>query len=262
MNTVSRKFSLGGQCVFVDGQAGCGKTLISRVISSFERVELLSYVEEIEQYCSLSYLQKIEPDVAEVLIRLKLDLQLYNTMMARNLNFRPTDLSSVFQHHDPNLYLQRIFEKGDSSIPNKISEESPILNLAVHNLIAFSEPLWSSLGNRCAFIEVVRHPLYMIRQQILNFEDKKFEGPRTFYVQYSYKGEEVPYFVKGWEEAYLGSNSTEKAIHYIKHLTELTNTRKQELFRNHHASILTIPFEPFVLDPLPWLKKISDLIGT
>ena len=80
--------------IFVDGQAGCGKTLFSPVIAALERVELLTYAYNIEYICSLYYLGKMSSDAANSMVRLWTDLQLYNTMMGREINFRPSDLSS------------------------------------------------------------------------------------------------------------------------------------------------------------------------
>ena len=45
------------------------------------------------------------------MIRFLIDLKVYNTMMSRDVNFRPSDLSSVFNNVDPNKYLKRLFRK-------------------------------------------------------------------------------------------------------------------------------------------------------
>lgn len=73
--------------LFVDGQAGCGKTLLSPIVASLARVELQTYTYEIEHYCALSFLDKMSSDAAQTLIRMMTDLRLYNTMMGREVNF-------------------------------------------------------------------------------------------------------------------------------------------------------------------------------
>ena len=156
--------------------------------------------------------------------------------------------------------MKRFFEPGDEVVPDRVSVERPILNLAVHNLLAFSKTLWEALGSRCIFIEVVRHPLYMVRQQVLNFENL-IGDKRDFTVYFSHNGIELPYYVKGWEDEYLQLTPMEKVIRNIQNITSMTNIFKQEMRSSYHCKILTIPFESFVLDPLPWLEKISNLIG-
>ena len=150
MSVITRPEHIANKVVFVDGLPGCGKTLFSSLISSMDRVELLSYSYEVEHISALFYLNKIPIDAASTLINLQMDLKIYNTMMGRDTNFRAEDLSSVFNNHNPIRYLKRILEPGDEVILDIISRESPILNLSVHNLLSYSEPIWEALGGRCA----------------------------------------------------------------------------------------------------------------
>lgn len=261
MNTISRKAHLAEKIVFVDGLPGCGKTLFSTLIASMDRVELLSYTYEVEHICALYYLDKIPIDAAKAMVSIQTDLKIYNTMMGRDVNFRPTDLSSVFKNHNPSRYLQRLFGPGDEKVPEMIQQENPILNLAVHNLLSYSEPIWQALRDRCVFIEIVRHPLYMVRQQALNMSHL-LGDVRNFEVNYAHKGFDLPYYIHGWEKDYLNSNSMERTIFFIDKLTHRTNIARKKLKEKYQAKIITIPFELFVLNPEPWMQKIADVLGT
>jgi len=132
MSILSRKSHLAEKIIFVDGLPGCGKTLFSNIISSMDRVELLSYTYEIEHFCALHSLGKMPIDAAINMIRIHTDLKLYNTMMGRDVNFRPADLSSAIKNHDTEKYFKRIFSPGDEIIPEKIRKERPILNFSSH----------------------------------------------------------------------------------------------------------------------------------
>ena len=261
MNILSRKAHLAEKVVFVDGLPGCGKTLFSTLISSMDRIELLSYTYEVEHICALYYLDKIPIDAASTMVRMQTDLKLYNTMMGRDVNFRPTDLSSVINNHNPSRYFERLFGLGDEKLPEIIKKERPILNFAVHNLLSYSEPIWQALRDRCVFIEIVRHPLYMVRQQALNMSHL-LEDVRDFTVYYSFKERELPYYVHGWEKNFIKSNSMERAIHLIDKLNHRTKIARKKLKEEYQAKIITIPFELFVLNPEPWMQKIADVLGT
>ena len=165
---ITRVPHLAENIVFIDGLEGCGKTLFSSLVSSFERVEKLNYCYEIEHICSLDYLNKVDKSVSKSLIRMWTDLLLYNSMMARDVNFRITDLSSAFKYHDKTEYLKRLFYRGDENVPKLVKKRKPILSITVHKLISRSSAVFEALGNRFKFIEIVRHPLYMIIQQSLN----------------------------------------------------------------------------------------------
>ncbi|MBT6226059.1 MAG: hypothetical protein HOI47_05305, partial [Candidatus Scalindua sp.] len=116
---VVRDSQLLESLVLVDGQAGCGKTLFTAIVAAMGRVELLNYSPELENICALRYLGKIQDDAAEAMIQIQADLILYETMMSRRTNFRPSDLSSTFRDVDFLKYVKRLFSKGDEVIPKR-----------------------------------------------------------------------------------------------------------------------------------------------
>lgn len=258
---ISREPHLAEKIAMVGGLDGCGKTLLSPIISALERVELSAYSYEIEQYCALNSLNKLSLDAASALIRMQTDYKLYNSMMGREVNFRPSDLSSVLKYHNPTQYFERLFKPGDEVIPNIVQKSNPILNLTIHNVLYISDAIWSGLGERCVYIEVVRHPLYMVRQQSLNMKNL-VNDVRDFIIYYSYKGGKFPYWVRGWEEKFVKSSRVEKSILYINELTERTDIAKKRLREKYNANILTIPFESFAMNPEPWIEKIATALET
>ncbi len=256
-----RPYHYADQVVFVDGQPGCGKTMLAPIVAALDRVELLTFAYEIEHVCTLRFLGRMSADAAQTLIRLTTDLRLYNTMMGRETNLRPGDQSSVFSDIRPWRYLRRLFQPGDAAVPERIRRERPILLLTTHNLTAFSEPVFSALDGRAVFLELVRHPLYMIKQQALNME-RLISASRHFTVYFDHKGAAVPYFTRGWEDLFLASNPMDRAIYSCVFMTEWTDAARERLRASGAARILTIPFERFVIDPWPYLRRIEILLDT
>ena len=261
LTKVVRQKQLTEKIVIVDGQPGCGKTMLSPIVASMERVELLSYAFEIEFICRLFHLNKIDNDAAIAMVRVLADHKLYQTMMGRDTNFRYSDLSSVFQDSNPLRYFKRIFQKGDLIIPERIKNERPILNLTTHDLLSMSDPILSGLGEAVLFIEVVRHPLYMVKQLKLNME-RLVNNVRDIQINVEYQGRQLPYFAYGWEEQFLNANSMERAVGCIEKTTRATNKKRKMWEEMNHLSILTIPFEKFALDPWPYVKEIEKKLGT
>jgi hypothetical protein len=252
------------QLVLVDGQPGCGKTLLTAIVAAMDRVELLNYSFELENLCALRYLDKITEDAVKSMILIQMDTIIYETMMSRRVNFRPSDLSSVFRDIEMWSYFKRLFAKGDEVIPELIKKEKPILNFATHNLLAFSEPIFNSLGERVVLIEIVRHPLYMLIQQTLNKINQldQLGTARQFHLFIKHGDLQVPFWNYGQEELYINSNPVERAIYEMQKLTELTEDIKKIKSETNEMKVLTIPFESFVLDPWPYLKKIEELLGS
>ena len=261
MVKIIRNSFLAPKVIFVDGLWGCGKTMLSPILSSMDRVELLSYTYELENICSLFYLKKISKNGAEAMIKFITDLKIYNTMMSRDVNFRPSDLSSVYNDANPKRYFDRLNEKGDELIPEKILNEKPILNIATHNMLAFSDPIFSALKDRACFVEVVRHPLYMIKQINLNME-RLMNTPRNFNLFFEFNKKTVPAFTYGWEKLFLNSNNMDKAIFYIQKITEKSNEKKRKIKTKYKNQVLTVCFEHFVINPNDYLKKIEQLLDS
>ena len=210
---VSRKQQMLHKVVLIDGFPGCGKSMLSTIISAFDRVEILQYPYFIEQICILHFLDRIDNDAAESMIRLVSDLLIYNVSMGRQTNCRPGDLSSIFRHK-PLQHIRRMLSEGDRIIPQKIKENKPILNISTHIQLPNRELLFNSLKDKLIFYEVVRHPLYMIIQHEKNF--KMLETSISQGVNYSIDGKEYPFFALGWENLFDKSNSYEKAIYHME----------------------------------------------
>lgn len=246
--------------VIVNGQFGCGKSMFSLIIANLGRVELLTYAYQLEYICSLYFLGQISESAAVTMVKMLTDLQTYNTMMGRETNFRFSDVSSVFTNKMPLRYIKRLFQRGDLAIPDRIKKEKPILHLNAHNLLGIAEPVFKALDSRLIFIEIVRHPLYMVKQQSRYM--KQIGSSRQFTIYFKGKRQALPFYVKGWEELFEKSNNIEKAVYCIKQLTALAETKKQMLKEKYNAKILTIPFEKFVINPWPYMEKISQLLET
>jgi len=259
---VGRPDLLVKKVIIVDGPAGCGKTLFSPIIAALDRVELLTYAYAMEEICMLWYLRKIPEDAAVVMVQLLTDLQLYNTMMGRETNFRFSDLSSVFRDTNPWRYLKRIFSEGDEAVPGRIEREKPILHLTTHNLLERSEPVFAALGERLIFLDIDRHPLYRIKQVNFNMEHL-IANVRNFTMHFQYDGMWLPYYVYGWEEEFLNcTNGVDKAIYKMANLGRIRQAAREKILRQHQAQIITVPFERFVIDPMPYLNQIVEKLET
>ena len=113
--------------VFVGGLPGCGKSLLTAIIGSLKRVEIQRYNYTIEHFCSLYFLDKIGADVVASMIRMQIDLDLYNMMMGRESNFRFKDCSSIFKNPKPWRYIRRLFYPGGAEAVERIKKEKPIM---------------------------------------------------------------------------------------------------------------------------------------
>ncbi len=258
---VIRPPHLAERVVCVDGLPGCGKTLLSAIVSALDRVEVEKYNYPLEYICALRYLGRITDDAAVAMVRMLTDLDLYDLSASRETNFRPADLSSAFRHPRAWRYLRRLFQPDGEASMRRIARERPILNLITHNLLPISEPLIEALDDRLVIVEVVRHPLYMLKQWFL-YIARYGTDVRDFTIWVEAGERAVPWFAQGWEVRYLSCDQMDRVIYAIDHLGRLRNTILNHVSAAQAGRIVTIPFEQFVLEPWPYLHQLERVMGT
>ncbi len=253
--------TLSKKVLIIDGQAGCGKTLFNRILGSTNKIEIYRYSSELENICAFYKYRKISFDSAKFFIETYADETLYSQMMSRNTNFRYTDLSSVFQSSKKKIYFKRLFSEGDSVVPSLINKYQPILHFSTHNILSNSEILFKTLRKKIRFINIVRHPAYMIHQQAMNHIEFKKSSARQLIQTFKFKNHEIPFLWRANPKKYLEIKSPfEKAIQQMYILNQLNTDQEKKIHSLYPKKFLKIPFERFVLDPYPFIKKIEKFL--
>ena len=252
---------LAEKIVFVDGIPGCGKTMMAPIVGGLARVELVQYSYQVEYICSLQFLGKIDDAAAAALIRMFTDLQLYNSMMSRETNFRVSDLSGVRLNPRSWKYLLRLFLPGDAVVLDRIHQERPILNLVTHCLLPISLPIFAALNDRVRIIEVERHPLYMLKQQF-KYMPRYGTDVRDFNIWFNHEGQTLPWFANGWEKKFFESCPMNQAIYLMDEMHRLMENVLSKLTEQQKTQVLFIPFERFVTDPWPFMERLESFLDT
>ena len=256
-----KKKKLSKNILIVDGQPGCGKTLFNRIFNSFKNIEIYRYSSEIENISSFYFHNKINLDAAKFFLETYTDETLYSQMMGRNTNFRYSDLSSVFQSNKKYKYFKRIFEKGDEVIPSIIEKYKPILHFATHNLLPRSEILFKTFNTNLKYVNIVRHPVYMVHQQAINHIELKKNSARQLIQTFKYKDNEIPFFWENDPQKYIKiSNPFEKAILQMNKVESVSKKIEKKIYDNYKKNFLRIPFELFVLNPYKYMTKVEKFL--
>ena len=255
-----RKGILANKILITDGLPGCGKTMLSPILSSLDRVEMYYFAFEIEFIVRMNYFKKISNNAAETLIKMLVDYKLYNSMMSREVNFRPSDLSSVTNHQNYKKYLKRLHSLGDDTIPNKINKEKPILHMTTHDLLNYSYIFAKSLKNRIFYVELVRHPVDMVNQQYFNMINH-YDNPRSIQVEFLYKNKPLPYWALGWKSKFLKLNNINRAIFNVCNMIKKNNQNRKKIKQKLNKNYIKVSFESFCLNPHGFLKIISKKLN-
>ncbi len=235
--------------------------MMAPIVSSLSRVEMMRYNYHLEHTCVLNYLKSIDDSVARLLVRTQSDLDLYDLMMSREANFRTSDLSSVWRSSNPWIYVRRLFGAGDAAVLPRIAAEEPILHLVTHFLSGISRPLFDAFGNDLRIVQVVRHPLYMVKQWY-TWIPRAESDPRFFFIRIEHEGESMPWFTAGWGDLYRNSNRMDRTIYAIEKQWRLGQKLLERLSSEERDRMLIVPFEQFVVDPDPFMNELEKMLGS
>ena len=255
----SRDIFLNDQIVILDGLTGTGKTMFTPLISSFKRVQNARFEYMFEYLCISSKHKKITEDAYKSLLNLLSDIKLYDGLISREVNFRPSDLSSVFKSSKSLKYLKQLFLSDGANVEDRILLEKPILFLVTHQLLSCMDPAIKSFGKRLKIIQMVRHPAYLV-DHWASYISMHGQNARDFTLWFKYKGIQIPWFAKNIRDKYINSNDYDKVVYCIYELYKTVfKLKKSETYKEN---LEFVQFEKFVLNPEPTLNNLERFLNT
>ena len=214
-----RNHHLTKNLLVLDGLSGTGKTMMSAILQSFDRVENGRFIYDLEYISISSYLGAHRSDSVESLLDLIIDWKLYDNLISREVNFRPSDLSTIFKHPNWFEYIKRLLQDDGASVIERIEKKNPIMMIITHQLMLAMEPLIQQFKNRIKVVEMVRHPYYLLDHWIAS-GDIFARTPRDFTVWIDDgQGAPVPWFAQGWRDSYWSLSKFDRAVLSIESLS-------------------------------------------
>lgn len=259
---------LDNKVVVVDGLVGGGKGLVSSIVGSLPRVEMLTHLPKIEQICSIYDLGHISLEGSTALIKSWIDEEFVNSSIARNVNCKASDMSSIFHDARPYRYLKRFFYKpGDLSI-QRIIDDQPIVNLMTHSNSAYSLPIFESLSERLVYVRLVRCPMTKYMLNHLSRWSKRWgkdiRGGLMMQnlVNIDVPSEDMPFFVSKNVESYNYASPEERAVLMLDEWMTEGNKVIDLMKKTSRATIIEVPYEKFVFNPKYYVNLIARHLDT
>jgi len=261
----SRPNYLNNKIVIIDGIVGGGKGLISSIVGALPRVEMWVNRPKVEQVCAMHHLGHITTDGAVVLLKNWMDEEILNLSIMRDINCRPSDMSSVFRDARPIRYLKRLFlEIGDASVQRVIDEKS-IVNIMTHSNTAYAFPFFEAFSDRLVYIRFTRCPMteYMLNH-LARWSKRWGKDIRSGMLLHRIKkyDEDVPFFMLHNEEKYLSAQPLERAILMLSEWQQTGSAVIDSIKDSSTSKVIEIPYEKFVFDPFPYVVRIAEALET
>lgn len=260
--------------IFVDGLTGSGKTLVAPILSTLKHAELWKFNYLIEYLCAMDGLGGMSQDAAKTFVQLLTDLDVYNLMVAREINFRPTDASGVNMNLMEKRYSKRLKTKDGDSVVQQIQTENPFLIIMLHYQFIQSRLLFETFKERLnLYIVSVRHPLWLIenwyqgawhrglnRRYGGKWGERFGRDPREFTLCCEIDGNVVPWFAADWHEQYVQLKPLDQAIHVVYRMSEKIDQRYNNMSHEEQKKVIFVPFELFVTKPDFFTHQFIDIL--
>ena len=258
-----RNNRIAKEVILVDGAPRSGKSLLGQIISSFERVEIERIEPYLESISILYALKKMSKDAAVTLLRREIDMKLYDSMISRNINFRFSDRTGVFNDANTIEYIKRLFKKEGENVLERIEEEKPIFQLMSHDMLQKADLFFDAFGDCLRIIEMVRHPVDLIT----SMESKGYGigigiNPLLWELAIKSKEQDVPYYASGWTDEYLMATPIDRVIRIVQQLTKEVKEKYDLLSPSQKSQVFYIPFEKFVTTPDKYIDRLTEFIGS
>ena len=145
--------------VLVTGTHTSGKSMVSPIIASLSKVELLKKIYNLDQIAVMNFFGKINNEAAIYLAKQILDWNYYELLIGRNVNLRFADETSVFQSKNPSEYFSRIFKNRGEKILKLHKKKNTHMLVDTHDGIWFYN-FWNNLNiKNLKIINVYRNPV-------------------------------------------------------------------------------------------------------
>ena len=244
---LARNNNLIKEFVLCDGVGSSGKGMLSHIISSFKRVEIQRNDYVFDYIPKVFALNKITEDAAISIIKMEADSFLYNNMISRGINFRPTDSSSVFTNGGRLKYFNRLTLKEGEEAVKRIKKEKPIFSNAPHEALGNCNLFFKAFGTKIKFIYVLRNPVEIIYDWIIRGFGKRIgKDPREFQLSFNYKKLPVPIFAQKFYKEYSKLNETDRNIRMIDFLHRNNLSSYSKLSPKFKKNVKIILFDDLV----------------
>jgi len=258
MNQLKKFNSFSNDIIFIDGLWGTGKSIIAPIVGSMECVEKQKIEHIFEYLCVLRYLNKIEPDAVDVMLKTYADLFQYNNLIGREVNLRWNDDSGPRNNPNSIRYIKRIFGKEGDSVVEEINQKNLALLVMSHMVEPTSQPLVKAYGSRLKVIEMVRHPLYLVEHWYSYLSN--FDSKREFTLSFDYNGQKIPWFASDWKNKYIDMTIIDRVLYSIIFLYNLLFDSLSKIDIDK-PNTLVISFESFVMNTQEELERLHLFLG-
>jgi len=262
----ARHQNLSKNLIFIDGLTRAGKSILSRLITTLDKMEHIQFFNIIEYVIPAIKFHGLSESYASALLRLSLNELYYNLQLSRNVNFRPNDQTGVSNFREPEIYHERLMDNESDEIFEKLSKGDIYVPFQTHELMTDLDII-ERLGLDYKFIEIYRNPFDVIHSWIKRGWGDRFFGteahPRgdlsSFTLSLQNGDIFVPWYCADYDiDEFMKLTESERVSIMVIDL--LRSAISKQKASKHPERIHTITFESMLEQPTTQMKNIANFL--
>jgi hypothetical protein len=249
--------------VFIDGMSRSGKSAVAPIVSSLERVEHFKIRANFDRFLMVYASGNLSKKGFKYLFETDLILDVWFSMMGRDVNTNLHDLSSIVNSPNRDEYMSRVSRKDTLETFNKVSEEIKdrklIFPFVIDNGMTIGSFI-SDISQNFKYIIVVRHPIDFVFTWFRSGRGTSL-GTNPYYIKPAFQVKEfdnLHYAYLDNPEEYSNANPLEKCFLVIE--KQLTGYINSNLLYSINSCL--VPFEHYINETEEYIKKFENLLGT
>ena len=246
--------------IFLDGIGRSGKRLLSRVCTSLENFEQYEFIEFFENILPGVALKKVSLDFAKSFIITTFNELAYNKLIGRKINFRPSDVTTVKNFKNKNIYEKRLQMPEGDIVIEKLRKSKNFFPYMLQDLMV-NFHLIKKMNFNFKIIETYRNPFDSVFSSYnRGWGTRYLNDPRNFSLSLKYKNSLVPWHLIGNEKKWLKMNPVERCAFNVLDMTN-RQIRNHKKFQNK-KKILTTSYESIVENTHKEISRICFFLKT
>jgi len=240
------KKNLIKKSIFVSGITRSGKIVLCNLLASLRGMENIKLDYNFELILSLNKIKKIDNKTAEYILNYMLNLTHYNSTIGRNLNFRKSDYTSVWNSYNTKNIIKRLTSKEGENAFKKIKQSKKYFLMMIHNGLIFS-PLLFKIFPKLHIMHMQKHPIDLIYSwNKKNIGNSFLSNNRNSLLTLEVKNNLIPWYAIGWEKKFLKACKLDKIIFTINSLRTSSKIAFSKLDKDQKKRIYFINFDKLV----------------
>lgn len=250
--------------ILITGACRSGKTLLSKLLCSMKDVEWIEEPYSLETLPVLMAFGLINPSIFKSYIYTSSQELFNDNILLRNGNFRPNDLSTVWNiKKSPEIFHRLLNVKTREDVKKYMSTNNPYFVLDLPEILPFVELIRNCFSDM-HIIHVIRNP-YCVALEIEKkqwFSTSNLLAPNNGLLFYQWKNEQYKkIFLPWWVEEsdideFLTSSEYERGLLYWKSMVSFNHCNLDAYDAYSNCDYL-IRYEDMVSNPQ---KTLSSLI--